>query len=237
VPGGAGAGPDLRAVRRHRREHRARRRVEEHLHGNVEDDRDDPGKHGRLRLLAVLDELQVDRRHLQDRRGDVARNQVTAPIRRLGRRHEIQASHGVDAYVHEGRVVLEGDSGGGDAVDAVDGAVARGGHDDRRGERQPERAQAEQEGHRLGAIRRGGGHHMAVGSVHEDARTLANFANHDVRSTPARIDLYIQGNVIYMVECDCIIYKETVNIKGFIFIYIYIYDRFFLDDIASIFVY
>ena len=95
VPGGAGAGPDLRAVRRHRRERRARRRVEEHLHGDVGDDQDDPGKHGRrLPLVVALDELQVDRRHLQDRRGDVARNQVTAsaPMRRLGRRrHEIRA--------------------------------------------------------------------------------------------------------------------------------------------------
>ena len=95
VPGGAGAGPDLRAVRRHRREHHARRRVEEHLHGDVGDDQDDPGKHGRrLPLVVALDELQVDRRHLQDRRRDVARNQVTAsaPMRRLGRRrHEIRA--------------------------------------------------------------------------------------------------------------------------------------------------
>jgi len=89
----------------------------------------------------------------------------------------MRSEHGDDyAYVHEGRVVLEGDGGGGGVVD---GAVARGGHDDRRGERQPERAQAEQEGHRLGAIgrRRGGHHDMAVGSVHDDARTIARFAN------------------------------------------------------------
>ena len=111
----------------------------------------------------------------------------------------MRSRHGSYAYVHEGRVVLEGDGGGGGAVGVVDGAVARGGHDDRRGERQPERAQAEQEGHRLGAIgRRRGRHHVALGSVHDDARTISlAFANDDVRSKPFRINWYILYSYIY----------------------------------------
>ena len=97
-------------------------------------------------------------------------------------------------------------TGGGAAVGVVEGAVARGGHDDRRGERQPERAQAEQEGHRLGAIgRRRGRHHVALGSVHDDDRTISlalrmmmSDQNHLGLIGIYYIVIYIQGNDMYI---------------------------------------
>jgi len=119
----------------------------------------------------------------------------------------MRSEHGDDyAYVHEGRVVLVGDRSGGGAVGVVEGAVARGGHDDRRGESQPERAQAEQEGHRLGAIgRRRGRHHVALGSVHDDARTISlalrmmmSDQNHLGLIGIYYIVIYIQGNDMYI---------------------------------------
>lgn len=91
--------------------------------------------------------------------------------------------------VHEGRVVLVGDGGGGvgGAVVPVDGALARGGHDDGGGERQPHRAQAEQEGQRLGTIWLAvGRHHMAAAAVGGDRYHMAVGRDHDDPGATAR---------------------------------------------------
>ena len=148
LAGGAGAGADLRAVGDDGRERRARGKVEQGRHGDVEEDQEHSHNLGRLLVIAAaaLADLQVDPDRLQDRRRDVEPYQVTARTFvvsiRPGNGGCVNQAIMLISCLHEGWVVFEGDRDPG-AVGLVDGALAGSGHDHRRGQSERHRRQAE----------------------------------------------------------------------------------------------